>query len=92
MKRSQAELLAGYVVSWLAQDTERMSGFLLDTGLKIDDLRAAVEDAGFLAAVMDWLLAGDDRVVAFCKAYGLTNNLPAEARKLLPGGDDPHWT
>lgn len=92
MKRSQAELMAGFVVAWLAQDDERMAGFLNESGLQVSDLRAAAEDPVFLAAVMDWLLTSDEQVTAFCKAYGLTNNLPGEARKLLPGGDAPNWT
>lgn len=92
MTPSQAEIMAGQVVVWLARDDERMAAFLGDSGLQVADLRDAVEDPAFLAAIMDWLLQSDEQVTAFCTDHALDYTQPARARQLLPGGDLPNWT
>jgi len=46
----------------------------------------------FLAAVMDFLLADDRRVLDFCAAQGLRPDAALRARAHLPGADLPHWT
>jgi hypothetical protein len=49
-------------------------------------------DPVFLAALVDYLLETDDRVLACTKDLGLPATALGEARQGLPGGRDPHWT
>ncbi|MEY3534262.1 MAG: hypothetical protein RI979_2286, partial [Pseudomonadota bacterium] len=49
-------------------------------------------DPVFLAALVDYLLETDDRVLACTKDLGLPPTALGEARHGLPGGRDPHWT
>jgi hypothetical protein len=49
-------------------------------------------DPVFLAALVDYLLETDDRVLACTTDLGLPPTALGEARQGLPGGRDPHWT
>ena len=87
-----AETLALRVLAWLAEDDERLAGFLAATGAGPDDIARFAAEPGFLAAVMDYLLSADALVTGFCDAEGLAYDRPLRARAALPGGADPHWT
>lgn len=90
--REAAETLAIRALGWLVSQEELLPGFLAATGSAPADLPARVADPEFLAAVMDFLLAEDAMVVAFCESAGLPYEAPMQARAALPGGDLPHWT
>ncbi|RID91937.1 DUF3572 family protein [Gemmobacter lutimaris] len=92
MAREAAETLAIRALGWLVSQEELLPGFLAATGSAPADLPARVADPEFLAAVMDFLLAEDAMVVAFCESAGLPYEAPMQARAALPGGDLPHWT
>jgi len=86
MQRSDAETLALKGLSWLAGDPETLLRFLDVSGLEPDDLKGRAGDPELLAAVMDFLLADDALLTAFCAGEGIEPALARKARMLLPGG------
>lgn len=92
MERAEAETLAARILDWIAQDHERLGAFLAATGAEASDLRAAAQEPAMLGAVLDFLLADEDRLVWACAALGVPPGAPMRARAVLPGGDAPHWT
>lgn len=92
MKRDYAEMLALQGLGWLAADPDMLQGFLATTGASPADIAGLAGEASFLGAVLDYLLAEDARVIAFCDAEGLPYTAPLEARQSLAGGAAWHWT
>lgn len=90
--RENAETLALQAFTWLCDDPALRDGFLRETGMAPADIARSLNAPTFLAAVMDFLLADDSRVLAFCAAHDLRPEEPMRARAHLPGGDLPHWT
>ena len=91
-ERTSAETLALRVISWLLEDADRTQGFLAATGATPADLATQATDAGFLGAVMDFLLSDDALITGFCDAAGLPYTAPMQARPHLPGFSQMHWT
>ena len=91
-ERLSAETLALDGFLWLAGDDDLMGLFLAASGAPADGLSAAIRDPVFLGAVLDFILAEDARVIAFCDARGLRYTEPMAARMALPGGGEVHWT
>ena len=87
-----AETLALQALSWLVSNDELLPVFLGSTGASEADLRARAEDAEFLSSVLDFLMLDDDWVVAFCDAHVVPYDLPQQARAMLLGGGEVHWT
>ena len=92
MTRSEAEIVAIRVVEWMAVDHDSFSRFLKATGETPGGVQRRLEDAEFLAAAMDFLLASEHAVMAFCRANNMSFDLPMQVRRALPGGDNPEWT
>lgn len=91
-RRESAEVLALNALGWLAGEGNEIGLFLNATGLGRGDLAGLAREPGFLAAVLDFCLESDARVLACAGALGLPPTALAEARRALPGGEDPHWT
>ena len=79
-------------VGWLAGNDDLLPVFLGATGASEAEFRAGVADPAFQGAVLDFILMDDAWVAAFCEAAALDPGVPMEARALLPGGDQVHWT
>lgn len=92
ISRNRAETVALTALGWLAANEELLPVFLGASGSATDDLRGRAEDPEFLASVLDFLLMDDTWIVTFCTDAGLDPSEPAVARRLLPGGDEVHWT
>ena len=92
LPRDAAETLALTALGWIAADEERAGAFLGMAGATPEDLRARAQDPEFLGFVLDFLLADEEALLAFCEAEGLAPDRPMRARAGLPGGDLPHWT
>lgn len=90
--RESAETMALQAMAWLLADPDLCAVFLRDTGLSPSDLPATARSARGLAAVVDFLLADERRVLSFCGAHGLPPDAPLRARAHLPGGNLPNWT
>lgn len=92
MNQEAAETLALQALGWLAGQSDVLGQFMAATGANISSMAEAVGQPEFLAAVLDFMLSEDDRVIAFCTAEGLCPTLPMKARAVLPGGQVEHWT
>ncbi|TMV08013.1 DUF3572 family protein [Ruegeria sediminis] len=87
-----AETLALKALSWLVANEELLPLFLGSTGASGADLRARAAETEFLSSVLDFLMLDDAWVVAFCDANAVPYELPLQARAMLPGGGEVHWT
>jgi hypothetical protein len=56
------------------------------SGLDAATLRARADDPALLGGVLDFLLQDETALLVFCEASGLPPDLPARARRALPGG------
>ncbi len=92
MKPEQAEIIAIQALGHIAGDDELLFAFFDITGLSPDDLRARATEPEILGGVLDFLMMDEARLLAFCDAAELRPELPGIARRLLPGGEEVHWT
>lgn len=58
------------VLGWLAADPDMLGRFLALTGMEPGQLRHAVDDPGFLGGMLDFLMAHEPSLLAFCEATG----------------------
>ena len=91
-RREAAETLALRALAWVASDEDRLHPFLATSGLGADELGPRAGDPDLLAAVLDFVLAEDARVLALAAELGQPPEAVLRARAALPGGDLPHWT
>jgi hypothetical protein len=91
-RQESAEILALQALGWLLGQPDELGGFLNASGASPGDLGRLARDPHFLAALVDYLLETDDRVLACTRALDLPPTALGEARQGLPGGRDPHWT
>lgn len=91
-KQESAETLALQALSYLLTDEDLLVLFFAASGADAGALRAGAGDPVFLAAVVDFLLAEDARVLGFAAASGHRPEALIVARQALPGGDLPAWT
>lgn len=92
MKRETAEVTALKALGWIVADEELSGAFLGASGAAPDELRARAADPEFLGFVLDFLLADEAALLAFCAASGENPETPMRARAALPGGELPNWT
>jgi len=92
MKQDQAEMIAIQALGWLAANDDLMPVFMGATGSSADDIRARADDPAFLISVLDFLAMDDAWIIAFCDAHTLAYEIPMQARQVLPGGAQMHWT
>jgi hypothetical protein len=92
MKPEAAETLALNALGWLAGQDALLPAFLAATGASLAEVAQRAGEPEFLGAVLDFLLAEDARVIAFCDSAGLPYGQPMQARAALPGGASWHWT
>ncbi|SFK94652.1 DUF3572 domain-containing protein [Methylorubrum salsuginis] len=65
------ERLAVEVLGWLAGDEERLTRFVVESGLDPATLRESARDPGFLTAVLDHVMGDEPRLVACAQALDL---------------------
>lgn len=70
-------------LSYLAAEPERIGRFLAITGLGPESVRAAARDTSFLPALLDYLLANEQDLVAFAEEMNLDPARVRMARDLL---------
>ncbi len=92
MKAQRAEDLATGMFLWLAGEEALVAAFLAEAGLAPADLAAQAARPEFLAAVTDFVLQDDARVIAAAAAVGIRPEDVAQVRAALPGGQAPLWT
>lgn len=91
-EQESAEVVALQAFGWLVSQPDLLAGFLDMSGAGKSELASLAGSPVFLAAVVDFLLETDERVVACAEALGWPNTALKDARAGLPGGLDPHWT
>jgi Protein of unknown function (DUF3572) len=72
-------------LGFLAADSDRLERFLSITGLGPHNLRAAAEDSGFYASVLDYLVADEPLLLAFAGAAGIKPDEVVHASHSLAG-------
>ena len=82
---ASAETLALKALGFLAESPERLSRFLDVSGTNVAVLRQSVEEPEFLAAVLDFLLADEPLLTAFCQSESLDPKSLHVLRRALPG-------
>lgn len=80
-----AQAVALKALTHLAGDEALLSRFVALTGCGLDDIKARLADNGFLAAVLDFLLADEPSLLTFVEAEGLAPETPMLARLRLVG-------
>jgi len=86
MLRSAAETLALNALSWAAGEGA-LAEFLNASGLEVEDLRRRAGDSELLAAFLDFMLARETLLEAFCAAEKIYPQVLHEARRALPGAN-----
>ena len=84
-----AEDTAIAILGWLANEPELLGRFLALTGTDPTYLRHAVNDPGFLAGVVDFLMGHEPTLLAFCEATGTRPEDVVRAHAMLSGPDNP---
>lgn len=66
-----AETLALEALTFVAGSTIDLARFVENSGITTDELRVRAEEPTVLAAVLAFLLADDERLLAFCAEHGV---------------------
>ena len=92
VSRETAEMVGLQAVAWLAAQDDLVSVFLGATGASEQDFRQGLEDPDFQGSVLDFILMDDAWIRKFCDEQDLAYDVPMQARAMLPGGGQVHWT
>ncbi|WP_411035355.1 DUF3572 domain-containing protein [Shinella sp. BYT-45] len=80
-----AEATAIAILGWLAGEPELLSRFLALTGVAPGEVRNAVGDPGFRAALVDFLMGHEPTLLAFSAATGIQPEAVVRAHAILSG-------
>ena len=80
-----AEATAVAILGWLAGEPELLSRFLALTGVAPSEVRNAVNDPGFLAGLVDFLMSHEPTLMAFSAATGIKPETVVSAHAVLSG-------
>ncbi|HUD86458.1 MAG TPA: DUF3572 domain-containing protein [Xanthobacteraceae bacterium] len=81
--REAAEILAIQGLSFIAEEPERLAGFLSLTGLTAERIRESASEPDFLAGVLEHMLADESLLIAFAERAGIDPADIGRARNLL---------
>lgn len=82
---TDAEATAVAILGWLAGEPELLSRFLALTGVAPGEVREAVNDPGFLAGLVDFLMGHEPTLMAFSAATGIRPDAVVHAHAILSG-------
>ena len=88
MDTESAEQMAIAALGFVAADPVLLPRFLAISGIEASHIRQAAREPGFLAGVLQFLMAHEPTLAAFCEASGNAPASVAAALKALPFGDD----
>lgn len=86
--RDEAETLAIRALSFVAGDPDLLPRFLAITGIEAGRIRGAAREPGFLAGVLQFILAHEPTLMRFAAEAGIDPASVASARRALPLGND----
>jgi len=87
-----AEAIAIEALGFVASDPELLPRFLAITGIEPQAIREAAREPGFLAGVLQFILAHEPTLLRFSETSDITPAKVAAALRHLPLGDDSHQT
>ncbi len=88
--REAAEALAIRALGFIASDAVLLPRFLAITGIEAKDIRAAASQPGFLAGVLQFLLAHEPTLMQFAQDAGIDAAEVGRACRALPFGDSEY--
>lgn len=86
--RADAEQLAIAALGYIATDPTLLPRFLALTGIEANQIRQVATEPGFLAGVLQFVLAHEPTLTAFCEASDTKPERVGAALRALPFGDD----
>ena len=86
----QAEAIAIRALGFVASDPELLPRFLAITGIEAHSIRQAAGEPGFLAGVLQFILAHEPTLLRFAEETGVPPDSVGKALRALPMGDDSH--
>ena len=90
-KNAGAEAVAIAALGWIASSPDMLNRFLALTGIEAAQIRAAAAEPGFLAGVLDFLLAHEPSLMAFCEASATAAADVQKARAALGPAAENMW-
>ena len=81
--RQSGETLAIQALAFIAEEPGRLGHFLDMTGIPPEQIRAAAQEPGFLAGVLEHMLADESLLIAFATRAGVDPADIARARRAL---------
>ncbi|WP_034658711.1 DUF3572 domain-containing protein [Chelativorans sp. J32] len=88
MSPERAESIAIQALSFIASDPELLPRFLAITGIEASQIRQAAQEPGFLAGVLQFVLAHEPTLIALSEASGMEPQEITAALKVLPFGEE----
>ncbi len=88
LTRENAEAVAVQALAFVAGEPTLLSRFLAISGIDASAIRKAAREPGFLAGVLDFVLAHEPTLMQFAEATGVDPAGLLAARRALPAGDD----
>ncbi|MGD9912833.1 MAG: DUF3572 domain-containing protein [Rhizobiaceae bacterium] len=88
--RADGEAMAITALGFVAADPALLPRFLAITGIEAQQIRQAAREPGFLAGVLDFVLAHEPTLLAFAETTGNRADAVMAARRALPAGDDSY--
>ncbi|WP_173931592.1 DUF3572 domain-containing protein [Chelativorans sp. Marseille-P2723] len=88
MSPEEAEAIGVRALGFIASDPQLLPRFLAITGIEAGEIRRAANEPGFLAGVLQFVLAHEPTLLAFSEAAGVEPPDVAAAHRQLPFGDD----
>ena len=89
-KRENAEALAIQALGFVAADPELLPRFLAISGIDAQAIRQAAREPGFLAGVLQFIVAHEPTLLRFSEASGIPPQQVTAALRALPFGDESH--
>ena len=88
--REEAEAVAVRALGFIASDPELLPRFLAITGIEANSVRRAAREPGFMAGVLQFILAHEPTLMRFAEETGTPPASVGKALRALPLGDDNH--
>ncbi|RUV91941.1 MULTISPECIES: DUF3572 domain-containing protein [unclassified Mesorhizobium] len=88
--REEAETLAVRALGFVAGDPKLLPRFLAITGIEARSIRHAAAEPGFLAGVLQFILAHEPTLLRFAEETGTPPAAVGKALRELPLGNDDH--
>lgn len=92
VEREAAEKVAIAALGFVASDPELLSRFLAITGIEAGSIRQAAAEPGFLAGVLQFIMAHEPTLMRFSQETGMPPDAAGKALSALPLGNDRHET